>query len=131
MAEGHLIFQGLYYVYVCCQFEFFHKRTNIGIIVKFLFPCICKFLLYLHHMILVNVKLDVSGYKRIIFQGCRFHWCMYCILHSSFSQTHIIGNIGIIENFFIPSYLPFPSLFGPYSVSRCQIRNQLEKMGKF
>ena len=23
MAEGHLIFQGLNYVYVCCQFEFF------------------------------------------------------------------------------------------------------------
>ena len=44
-----------------CQFEFFHKSTNFGtitIIVNFVFPCVCKFLLYLHHMMLVNVKLN-------------------------------------------------------------------------
>ena len=34
------------------------------------FPHICSFLPYLHHMILVNRKLDVSGYKCITFQGC-------------------------------------------------------------
>ena len=34
---------------------------------------ICSFLPYLHCMLLVNVKLDIAGHKRITFQGCRFH----------------------------------------------------------
>ena len=33
---------------------------NIGIIANFVFPDICTFLIYVHHMTLVNVKLDVS-----------------------------------------------------------------------
>ena len=28
----------------------------------------------LHHMMLVNLKLNVSGYKRVILQGCRLFW---------------------------------------------------------
>ena len=40
-----------------------HKIGNIGIISNFLFPYICSFLLYLHHMMIVNVTLDITGYK--------------------------------------------------------------------
>ena len=36
--------------------------------------CICSFLLYFHHMMLVNVKLNISFSKRITFQGSRLHW---------------------------------------------------------
>ena len=37
-----------------------HKIGNIGIIANTVFRYICSFLLYLHHMMLENVKLDVS-----------------------------------------------------------------------
>ena len=50
-----------------------HKITNIGIIANFVFPYIYSFLLYLYHMILVNLKLDISGYK-IVFQDGKLHW---------------------------------------------------------
>ena len=49
----------------------FSQTRKIGNIVNFVFSYICIFLHYLHYMILVNVKLEVSGCKRIIFQGCR------------------------------------------------------------
>ena len=55
----------------------FHKRTKnakIDIIANFLFISICSFLLYLQHVMQVNIKLDNSGCKRIAFQGCRLHW---------------------------------------------------------
>ena len=38
-----------------------HKIGNIGIIANFVFPKICSFLLYSNYMMLVNVKLDISG----------------------------------------------------------------------
>ena len=41
---------------------------------QFRIPRFCHFLLYLHCMILINVQLNVSGHKRIMFQGCR----LYC-----------------------------------------------------
>ena len=40
---------------------------NIGIFVNFAFPFSLQFLLYLHHMMLINVKLSISGYERIIY----------------------------------------------------------------
>ena len=43
---------------------------KIGIIC----PHICSFLLNLQHMMLLNVKLDMSGCNRITFQGCSLHW---------------------------------------------------------
>ena len=62
----------------------FHEHRKIGnidIIVNFVFPYISSYLLYLYHMMLVNVKLDVSGHKRIMFQVCRFHWpCLFLIV---------------------------------------------------
>ena len=39
-----------------------YKTGNIGIYVNCVFLFICRFLSYLHHMMSVNVKLDVSGY---------------------------------------------------------------------
>ena len=45
----------------------------IGNIGSFVFPYIYIFFHYFNHMILVKVKLDVSGYKRIIFQDCEPH----------------------------------------------------------
>ena len=49
------------------------KLGNIDITANFVFPYISSFLLYLHHMMLVNVKLRVGGYTRIISHGCRLH----------------------------------------------------------
>ena len=50
-----------------------HKVGNVGINVNFVFTCICSFLLYLHNMMLVNMKLGTSGYTRIAFQSWKFH----------------------------------------------------------
>ena len=61
---------------VCCEHSWFsqtHKIGNIGIIANFVFPEICSFLLYLHYMMLVNVKLDVNGSKRITFEDYEIH----------------------------------------------------------
>ena len=48
------------------------KIGNVGSIANFVILYIFSFILYLQHIMLVNVKLDVSRYKRIIFQGRRF-----------------------------------------------------------
>ena len=45
-----------------------HKVGNNGINANFVLPYICSFLHYLDHVMLVNVTLDISGYKQIIFQ---------------------------------------------------------------
>ena len=52
----------------------FHKCTELVILAltPTFYSYICSFLLYLHYMILVNVKSDVSGCKRISFQGSNF-----------------------------------------------------------
>ena len=50
----------------------FHEHIKLAILAfraNFVFPNIFSFLLYLHQMMLVNVKLDISG-----FQGCGLHW---------------------------------------------------------
>ena len=62
--------------------QVFHKRINAN----FVLPYICKFLLYLCHKILVNVKLDVSGYQSIIFQGCRLYLSS-SLLMAQFTQN--------------------------------------------
>ena len=50
-----------------------HKNDNMGIIANFVFPYICHFLLYLYHMIILNVQLDISECKSSTFQGCKLH----------------------------------------------------------
>ena len=49
-----------------------HKTGNVGINTNFEFPYIQY--LHLYHMLFVNIKLDVSRYESIIFEGCRLHW---------------------------------------------------------
>ena len=51
-----------------------HKIGNAGIIVNFVFPYICSFLPCLQHMILANIKLDISKFNWITFQDCKLHW---------------------------------------------------------
>ena len=48
-----------------------------GIIVNFVLPYIGSSLLYWAFMILVNVKLYISGYERIVFQDCTLYWHCY------------------------------------------------------
>ena len=52
-------------------FEFFTNAQNwqCGIIHNFVFPY-----LFLQHMTLVNVKLDINECNRITFQGYKPHW---------------------------------------------------------
>ena len=56
----------------------FQKHTrevgNNAINANFIFPRICSLLLNFDHMMLVNMKLDVNGFKRITFQGYKLHW---------------------------------------------------------
>ena len=53
-----------------------YKIGNTGINAKFVFPYIPSFLLFFINTIFimfVNVKLDTSGKRRIIFQACTLH----------------------------------------------------------
>ena len=61
-------------VLLCSDFSQATDVANIGIITNFVCPHICSYILYLQHMMLVNVKLDISGCNRIAFEGCRLHW---------------------------------------------------------
>ena len=50
-----------------------HKIGNIGIIAIFVLQEICSFLLYLHYMMLVNVKVDINESKGITFEDYEIH----------------------------------------------------------
>ena len=52
----------------------FHKCTKLSLISNFVLLYICSSFFYLHHMMLVNMKLDVSRHKRIALQGYRILW---------------------------------------------------------
>ena len=54
------------------DFSQMHKIGKIDIIANFVFSYICSFFLYLQRMMLVNMKLDINGCKRITFQGVDF-----------------------------------------------------------
>ena len=53
-------------------FSHSHKIGNNGINGNFVLPYNCSFLYYLHHMMLVNVKLDVSWYEGLPFKLADF-----------------------------------------------------------
>ena len=40
----------------------------------YVFPHICSFLLNSNHIVLVNVKLYITRYRRITFQARKFWW---------------------------------------------------------
>ena len=57
----------------------FHKDTKLAIMAilhshKFQFPP------FLHDIMLVNVKLDINGYKRIVFQDCKLCWSSFFVM---------------------------------------------------
>ena len=64
----------------CCSFVYtrvFHKHTKLAILA--LLPTLYShifavLLLYLNSIMLVNLKLDVTGYGRTAFQGCILNW---------------------------------------------------------
>ena len=58
------------------RFSQTHTIGNIAIIANFLSTYIYSFLLYLQHMMEINVKSDASRYKKTIhvFQGYMLHW---------------------------------------------------------
>ena len=60
----------LYLVYI----HVFQKHIKLALFVYFVFPYICHFLLYCPIMMLVNIKFDFRGYKRITFQVYSLHW---------------------------------------------------------
>ena len=69
----------------------FHKHTQIGnvvIVANYVFPHNDSFFLYLHHIMSVNVKLDISDHKRIVFQGTLL-WSRSFVM----TQQNDIGNI--------------------------------------
>ena len=58
-------------------FGFFtrHRIANIGIIANFVLWKLYRFfLLYFWNILLVNMKINIRGFNRITFQGCRLHW---------------------------------------------------------
>ena len=50
------------------------NNGNIDNIVICVFPHICSFLLNSNHIVLVNAKLYITRYRRIIFQARKFWW---------------------------------------------------------
>ena len=65
------LFSGCMFLFVMMNSSFSqtHKVGDVGIIANFVFPYICSFLFHLHQLILLNVKLEIKGYVRIIFQN--------------------------------------------------------------
>ena len=57
--------KGAKYLSSQSRFSETNKVSNVGIIANFVFPCICSFYLYLHQLMLANVKLQIKGCMRI------------------------------------------------------------------
>ena len=74
--------------YVQSGFSQTHKIGNITIFANFVFPYICSFLLYLQHMMLVNMKLDISWCNRITFQGCKLYWFLFNALMAQIKKIN-------------------------------------------
>ena len=73
VPEGLLSSQTSNYHFAIANYVF---GSNIGIILNFVLSYISNFLLYFQHMMLVNMKLDISECNRIPLQDFRyrFHW---------------------------------------------------------
>ena len=61
-------------LFSCSTFSQTHKIDTAINIANIVLPYICSFLLYLYHIMFVNVKLDISGCHSGIFEDCRLHW---------------------------------------------------------
>ena len=51
-----------------------HTISNIDIIANFVVPFVCNFLLYVQHKMLANERINISGNKRVTYQGCGVYW---------------------------------------------------------
>ena len=56
------------------------KDRNIGIIANFVFPCFYSLHIDQDFMMLVNMKIYISGCERIVYQGCILHWYSYFLM---------------------------------------------------
>ena len=65
------------------RFSQMNNIGNNGNIVICVFPYICSFLLYSNCIVLVSTKLNITGYKRITFQG----WILW--LYSKFQIAQL------------------------------------------
>ena len=54
------------------------NKGNVDNIAIRVFPHICSFLLNSYHIVLVNAKLYITRYRRIIFQARKFWWPIKC-----------------------------------------------------
>ena len=83
-----------------------HKIGKTGIIAKFVFPDICSILLYLQHMMSVNMTWDITGCKRITFQGCRPHWSSFFLI-TQLKQIWQYRHSCIVESFWKTLFEPW------------------------
>ena len=51
-----------------------HNIGNYGNIAICVFPYICIFLLYSNHIVFLNTKVHITGYKGITFQDLLLQW---------------------------------------------------------
>ena len=72
----------------CENIEGFHKRTEVPILTP-LSTLISHIFFHMSHRKLVNVKLDISGFKRITLLRCRFNWsCLFQITQLKWSWQY-------------------------------------------
>ena len=71
------------------------KIVNTAINANFVFTYICIFLHYLHHMMLVNVKWNISWHKRNTFQEWKLHWfCWFWMAQPRWIWQYLHSCIG-------------------------------------
>ena len=90
-----------------------HIIGNIGISANSVFPYICSFIINICHTNVVNIELYISGYKRIIFQGCRLHWsCSFLMaqLKQSWQYWHSCIAESLWKTLLCPSIHVWPAV---------------------
>ena len=84
------------------RFSQTHTVGNIAVIAIFVFPYICSFLLYLHQLMLVNVKLEIETFHwihflldQLVFDGTKlamlaFLYCGEFVKKLYYLEAHIV-----------------------------------------
>ena len=97
-------------------------NSCIGIIANFVFPYTCSFLLYLEHMMLVNMKLDINDCKRITFQGCRLG--LMSIGLATQKKPVMDNNLISLRNLLLP---PANEVWGKVIFSQACVKNSVHR----
>ena len=98
---NHLVFRmmsSVEFFYKHKNWQYWHYYQHLNLYDYIVFP-------YLHNLMLVNVKLDVSGFQRIIFQDCIIQW-------ESYNKVGNIGNILVLQREFVKKLWWFWCNFG-------------------